>query len=228
MAWDPRVADELRGLREDQERRSYEAYLRRNPHEEERITDENYRRRVRFIKNAQAFNALVAEVQKCQNEIASLNSKISNTSHHGFYTCSTGAFILGLFSAKTAADPFIAWMHRMIAVGITIGTAILGFGVGGTTNGTSLSIICFIVSPIIYFAVGLASIRLPLHEVNSMHKEIAKLRDKATSVKSRIDLLNAERITKYQACCVGSSFQALTTVRIEHENLSEFFMQKYG
>jgi len=39
MSSDPWVQEEIRGLREDQERRSYEAQLRRNPDEQSQIDD---------------------------------------------------------------------------------------------------------------------------------------------------------------------------------------------
>ena len=39
MSSDPWVQEEIRGLLEDQERRSYEADLRRNPDEQSRIDD---------------------------------------------------------------------------------------------------------------------------------------------------------------------------------------------
>lgn len=72
MSWDPWVQEEIGGLREDLERRSYEAHLRRNPDEREKIDDVVMRARVEAIRNAQAFNEFVPQAVAAQQVVVEM------------------------------------------------------------------------------------------------------------------------------------------------------------
>jgi hypothetical protein len=115
MSWDPWVQEEIRGPREDQERRAFEAHLRRNPDEEERITDAVYNARVRQIKNAQAFNEIVKRSEAAQQEVNDIRGQIRLVSHGGFYKCREGAILGGFFSGQSNGDPSFACLYRTIA-----------------------------------------------------------------------------------------------------------------
>jgi hypothetical protein len=228
MSWDPWVQEEIRGLRDNQERRAYEAHLRRNPDEQARIDEVVFRARVRQIKKAKAFNEFVPEAEAAKQAVAEIRQRIRIVTHNGLYKCKEGAVLGGLFSARAAGDPVLAWIFRVFAILILLAAtaataataANAGLGFVAVLTGSCFSLYVIIIA---------SCKKIELVDIMRMNAELSKLRSELLRRKNVLKAANAKRVDLYKACVVSRNpwHDALNTLRIEHETLPGFIMKKY-
>jgi len=225
VSWDPWVQEEIRGLREDQERRAYEAHLRRNPDEQARIDGVVFRARVRQIKKAKAFNEFVPQAEAAKQAVAEIRQQIRITAHNGLYKCKEGAVLGGLFSARAAIDPVLAWIFRMFAILIVLVVATATAANAGLGFAAVLTGSCFLLYVI---TISLCK-KLELVDIMRMHRELSKLRSELQRRESVLNVANAKRVDLYKACIASGNpwHDALNTIRIEHETLPGYIMKEY-
>jgi hypothetical protein len=226
MSSDPWVQEEIRGLREDQERRSYEAHLRRNPDEQSRIDDVVFRARAGAIKNAQAFNQFVPQAEAAKHAVTEIRQQIRIATHNGLYKCQEGAVLGGLFSARATGDPVLAWLLRLIAIlFLVVATATIAANAGLGFGAVLIAACCFL------YAITVSSCKkLTLVDIRRMNAELPKLRGELLRRENILNVMNVKRVNLYSACLVSKNpwHDALNTVRIEHETLPGLIMKEYG
>lgn len=219
MAWDPRVARELKALREDQERRAYESHLRRNPAEEEEVMTGIFSARARYVKNARLFNETVSQMSAIESRISQLRFRIPSVSSFGCYTCREGALVGGFFSAKIPTQTTELVFIRSCAVTGLMLTYLFGLREG---------FLCTLVFVMMYCFLVRFGKRLTRSEVISLHNEIREIREEIKREKLKLRDLREVRVRSYLACCVGDRHEAFTTTRIEHEDLPGYILNNYG
>lgn len=225
MSWDPWVQEEIRGLREDQERRAYEAHLRSNPDEQARIDEVVFRARVRQIKKAKAFNEFVPQAEAAKQAVEEIRQQIIIISHSGLYKCKEGAVLGGLFSARAAIDPVLAWTFRVIAILIVLVATTATAAKAGLGFAAVLASTCFFL----YVIIIASCKKLELVDIMKMHRELSKLRSELLRRENVLKVANAKRVDLYKACVASGNpwHDALNTIRIEHETLPGRIMKEY-
>lgn len=226
MSWDPWVQEEIRGLREDQERRAYEAHLRRNPDEQARIDEVVFRARVGAIKDARAFNDFVPQAEAAKQAVAETRQQLRIASHNGLYKCQEGSIFGGLFSARVAGDPILAWLLRVFAILFLLIASVV------TAASAGLGFVPFLIAAccLLYLTTVSFCIKLTLADIRRMNASLPKLRDELLRRENILKAMNAKRVDLYRACVVSKNpwYDALNTVRIEHETLPDLIMKEYG
>jgi len=226
MSWDPWVQEEIRGLREDQERRSYEAHLRRNPDEQAEIDEMVFRARVKQIKNAKAFNEFVPQAEAAKQAVAEIRQQIRIDTHNGLYICKEGAVLGGLFTARAAGDPVLAWIFRVFAILVLLVAAAATAANAGIGFVFVPIVACFFL-----YAVTISSCKkLALVDIRRMKAKLTKLRSELLRRENNLKDMNAKRVNLYKACVISGNpwHDALNTVRVNHETLSPSIMKEYG
>jgi hypothetical protein len=226
MSWDPWVQEEIRGLRDDQERRAYEAHLRRNPDEQARIDAAVFSARVRQINNAKAFNEFVPQAEAAKQAVAEIRQQIIAATHNGLYKCKEGAVLGGLFSAWATGDTTFAWILRVFAILVLLVVAATTATNAGLGFAAVLIAACFSL-----YALTICSCKkLALVDIRRMHVGLPKLRSELLRRKNILNAVNVKRVNLYKACVVSRNpcHDALKAVRIEHETLPDSIMKEYG
>lgn len=226
MPWDPWVQEEIRSLREDQERRAYESHLRRNPDEQARIDAVVFRARVKQIKNAKAFNEFVPQAEAAKQAVAEIRKQIRIATHNGLYKCKEGSVLGGLFSARATGDPVFGWILRVFAIMVLLVAAVTTAANIGLGFASVLIAACFCL-----YAITVCSCKkLPLADIRRMHAGLPKLHNELLRRKNTLKAMNVKRVDLYKACSVSRDpwRDALKTIRVEHEILPGFIMQEFG
>ncbi len=226
MSWDPWVQEEIRGLREDQERKAYESHLRRHPDEQARIDAEIFSARVGQIKNAKAFNEFVPQAEAAKQAVVEIRQQIRIATHNGLYRCKECAVLGGLFSARATGDPAFAWILRVFAILVLLVAA------ATTAVNAGLGFVAVLIAACLsLYAITICSCKkLALVDIRKMHAGLPKLRSELLRRKNILKAMNVKRVNLYKACVVSRNpwHDALNTVRIEHETLPGFIMKEYG
>jgi hypothetical protein len=196
MTWDPFLRDEIRGLREDLERRDYEEHLRRNPDEEAQVNAQICKVHARHRKNVQAFNEFVPKADAAEKALAKIRETITATSHSGLYRCAEGGIAGGFFLAKASCDPLLAWTYRQLATLISLGVAAIAAATAGPWVALGIAAACFAL----YAACVISCERLTHSEILNLHALLLDLRKELRRREDIVRTMNEKRIELYKAC----------------------------